>query len=153
MVIWGISIGMWFPFMYICSLLWQWWGLLPDMAGVAQRLFSVPAFWLSAVVGAPMFSILLDFSVMVFEDQFRPSDTRIYQVRQIQHPFNQQIHFNHYAHTFIHSHGPCHSVFCALPAPFGASYITLEMDLSEKPFLVLWQLYIWLYVFCGVCGK
>eukprot|EP00803_Ostreobium_quekettii_P001400 evm.model.scf_456.4 EVM.evm.TU.scf_456.4 scf_456:36480-52102(+) len=81
-VIWGISIGVWFPFMYVCSLLWQWWELLPDMSGVAQRLFSVPAFWLSAVVGAPMFSILLDFSVMVFEDQFRPSDTRIYQERE-----------------------------------------------------------------------
>ncbi|CAD7702859.1 unnamed protein product [Ostreobium quekettii] len=85
LVIWGISIGMWFPFMYVCSLLWQWWEVLPDMAGVAQRLFSVPAFWLSAVIGAPMFSILLDFSMMAFEDQFRPSDTRIFQEREQKH--------------------------------------------------------------------
>lgn len=79
-VIWGISIGLWFPFMLICSFLWQWWELLPDMSGVAQRLFAVPAFWLSAVVGAPAIAVLFDFSVMVFEDQFRPSDARIFQV-------------------------------------------------------------------------
>ena len=79
-VIWGVSIGLWFPFMLLCSFLWQWWELLPDMSGVAQRLFAVPAFWLSAVVGAPAMAVLFDFSIMAFEDQFHPGDARIFQV-------------------------------------------------------------------------
>lgn len=74
-----VSMLLWFPFLFACSMLWQWYELLPDMSGVADRLFGTPAFWLSAVIGAPLISILLDVVLVAFQNRFLPSDNRIFQ--------------------------------------------------------------------------
>ncbi|GMH43083.1 hypothetical protein BSKO_11005 [Bryopsis sp. KO-2023] len=78
-MIFFISIFLWFPFVAACSYLWEWYGILPDMSGVAARLFNTPSFWLSAVIGAPLISILLDVVLIAFQNRFLPGDHRIYQ--------------------------------------------------------------------------
>eukprot|EP00210_Caulerpa_lentillifera_P009522 g9080.t2 len=74
-----ISIGLWFPFVFLCSFAWDWYGYLPEMAGVAERLFGVPSFWISAVIAAPVLGMFIDATLVAFENRFWPCDYRIYQ--------------------------------------------------------------------------
>lgn len=74
-----ISIALWFPFLLTCSYVWKWYGYLPEMSGVAIRLFDIPSFWLSAVIAAPICGMFLDATLVAFENRFWPKDVRIYQ--------------------------------------------------------------------------
>eukprot|EP00210_Caulerpa_lentillifera_P009184 g8756.t1 len=78
-----ISIGFWFPFVLTCSFIWEWYEILPEMSGVAQRLFQIPNFWISSIVVAPILGLFLDSTLIAFENRFWPSDSRIYQEREL----------------------------------------------------------------------
>jgi len=77
-----ISIALWFPFLLGLSYVWKWYGYLPEMSGVAMRLFDIPSFWLSAVIAAPICGMFLDSTLVAFENRFWPKDVRIYQERE-----------------------------------------------------------------------
>lgn len=74
-LVYGLSVGLLLPFIYVLGIMWGRAGLdsLADMTGVGSALFAAPAFWLAAVVLAPGLSLLPDLAVAGFSRYLAPS--------------------------------------------------------------------------------
>jgi hypothetical protein len=82
-LVYGLSTGLLFPFVWVVSFLWRTSRLetVADMAGVAHQLFAYPAFWLAAVVLAPGVALLPDLAILCFRRYFRPTLANVLQAR------------------------------------------------------------------------
>eukprot|EP01025_Chloroclados_australasicus_P048093 TRINITY_DN5435_c0_g1_i1.p1 TRINITY_DN5435_c0_g1~~TRINITY_DN5435_c0_g1_i1.p1 ORF type:complete len:1141 (+),score=150.88 TRINITY_DN5435_c0_g1_i1:186-3608(+) len=77
-----LSIGLWFPFMYLIGVI-QGIALIEDISGVPDNLFSDARYWLGSVIFAPIAGMLLDFSIMAFLRLVKPKGYQILQELQL----------------------------------------------------------------------
>eukprot|EP00891_Asterochloris_glomerata_P006425 jgi/Astpho2/6425/e_gw1.00093.28.1_t len=79
LLIFGLSIGCWFPALWGLSTIPQLEAAMSTMIGIAPRLYSNVVFWLTVGLAAPVIALMSDFLRVAFERQFCPQDHQIFQ--------------------------------------------------------------------------
>ena len=79
LLIFGLSIGCWFPALWGLSTIPQLEAAMPTMIGIAPRLYSNVVFWLTVGLAAPVIALMSDFLRAAFKRQFHPEDHQIFQ--------------------------------------------------------------------------
>ena len=79
LLIFGLSIGCWFPALWGLSTIPQLEAAMPTMVGIGPRLYSNVVFWLTVGLAAPVTALMSDFLRVAFERQFHPQDHQIFQ--------------------------------------------------------------------------
>ncbi len=79
LLIFGLSIGGWFPALWGLSTIPQLEAAMSTMIGIAPRLYSNVVFWLTVGLAAPVIALMWDFLRVAFERQFCPQDHQIFQ--------------------------------------------------------------------------
>ena len=79
LLIFGLSIGCWFPALWGLSTIPQLEAAMATMVGIGPRLYSNVVFWLTVGLAAPVIALMSDFLRVAFERQFHPQDHQIFQ--------------------------------------------------------------------------
>ena len=79
LLIFGLSIGCWFPALWGLSTIPQLEAAMSTMVGIGPRLYSNAVFWLTVGLAAPVIALMSDFLRVAFERQFHPQDHQIFQ--------------------------------------------------------------------------